>query len=380
MIYLLGALLDSLVFLGFVVMLVPTARLAEEHARVITLRRVLIALVPATLVFLARALLLSTAGGFFALVHVLYLEIVLALPLAATGVLVAGSFPTAWPLARRLTTSVRCVAILSLLPAPIGVWASFVEPYRLQLERSRVALSARRAGESPLTIGVLADLQTDRITDHERRAVRRLVAGRPDIIVLPGDLFQGSLGEFERELPALRGLLRELQAPGGVFFVTGNTDRSLADLHRALDGSQVEIIANGVREVRVRDRRVRIAGLDAEASRTGTLPLQKDFESEPGDDDVRILLGHYPDMFLALAPDSRVDLTIAGHTHGGQICLPWFGPPLTLTSVPRRVAAGGYHEVDGRGIYVSRGVGMERAEAPRIRFLCPPEISLLTLE
>ena len=74
-----------------------------------------------------------------------------------------------------------------------------------------------------------------------------------------------------------------------------------------------------------------------------------------------------------------MDLTIAGHTHGGQVRIPFFGPPITLSRVPRRVAGGGLHELQGNAIYVSRGVGCERASAPRVRLNCPPEVSLLTL-
>ncbi|HTE06996.1 MAG TPA: metallophosphoesterase, partial [Planctomycetota bacterium] len=75
----------------------------------------------------------------------------------------------------------------------------------------------------------------------------------------------------------------------------------------------------------------------------------------------------------------RVDLVVAGHTHGGQVRLPWIGPLITLTAVPRAVAGGGLHELNGTPLYVSRGVGHEQGDAPRVRFLCPPEISLLTL-
>jgi len=81
-----------------------------------------------------------------------------------------------------------------------------------------------------------------------------------------------------------------------------------------------------------------------------------------------------------LKTPSRIDLVVAGHTHGGQVQLPLVAPLLRVSRVPPSVAAGGLHHLDGRRIYVSRGVGHERGQAPRIRFLCPPEISLLTLK
>jgi histidine ammonia-lyase len=63
-----------------------------------------------------------------------------------------------------------------------------------------------------------------------------------------------------------------------------------------------------------------------------------------------------------------------------HMSLPLIGPLITLSSLPRQVGAGGLHELDGRRVYVSRGVGVMRGQAPRIRFNAPPEVSLLTLE
>jgi predicted MPP superfamily phosphohydrolase len=92
-------------------------------------------------------------------------------------------------------------------------------------------------------------------------------------------------------------------------------------------------------------------------------------------------LRHIPldNFVMRLHNESRVALALAGHTHGGQIFVPFFGPPLTLSRIPRHMAAGGLHELNGVPLHVSRGIGMERGSAPQIRFLCPPEISLLTL-
>ena len=101
-------------------------------------------------------------------------------------------------------------------------------------------------------------------------------------------------------------------------------------------------------------------------------------ERLPGRADVRILLAHRPDVVRRL-DRSRVDLIVAGHTHGGQVQLPLVGPLTTASGVPRAVAAGGLHVLDGRRIYVSRGVGVERGQAPRLRIGAVPEVSLITL-
>ncbi|HBP17764.1 MAG TPA: hypothetical protein DEA08_08220 [Planctomycetes bacterium] len=90
----------------------------------------------------------------------------------------------------------------------------------------------------------------------------------------------------------------------------------------------------------------------------------------------RIWLGHAPDVALT-GPDA--DLILAGHTHGGQVQLPFFGPLLTLSRVPRGWAAGRTELPGGGTLIVSRGIGMERDDAPRLRFLCRPELVVLDL-
>ena len=70
---------------------------------------------------------------------------------------------------------------------------------------------------------------------------------------------------------------------------------------------------------------------------------------------------------------------VAGHTHGGQVQVPYAGPPTIASQVPRGVGAGGLHELEGRRVYVTRGVGVERGQAPKLRIGSPPEVSVLTL-
>jgi len=272
------------------------------------------------------------------------------------------------------TPSALGLAALGCLAAPLGAWMAWVEPYDLRVEEATLVLPAERAGVAPLRIGVLADLQCEAVGDHERRAVATLLAQEPDLILVPGDLFQGSEQEFERWREPLMELLATLRAPGGVYFVPGDTDHAwtIAALRESTDW---KILISDVVEVRVRDRRLRIAGMANRAS----FGIARELESMRGDDDVRIVMSHAPDTVLHMKGRPRVDLIVAGHTHGGQIVVPGFGPPITLSRVPREIAGGGLHTYEGRAIYVSRGVGLERRQAPRVRLLCPPEVSMLTL-
>jgi len=93
-----------------------------------------------------------------------------------------------------------------------------------------------------------------------------------------------------------------------------------------------------------------------------------------GEERFTILLYHSPD----LAPEAAVtgiDLQLSGHTHGGQVCLPFWGA-VFAGSLYGTLLAQGRYQLGRMTLYVTRGVGLEGKGAPRVRFLCPPEIVL----
>ncbi len=458
----------------------------------------------------AQLIVLVLAGGnIFAMIHVVYDALVIGVPLAAIGVLClafapAGLRPTAGlcasgrpaaasagqagsrpretrrPRALRLTRPACFLCVMLLSAAGIGVHATFIEPYRLQIETATVPISPDRAGRAPIRVAVVADIQTNQVGDYERDAIDRVMALKPDLILMPGDLFHGRRDMWLDQIDELRDLVGRLRAPGGVYFVTGNVDHPDL-LRRVFEGTDVRLLMNEIVTIHVADRTILLGGVELDlrqmevhrvvaeldgasetldsgeryvSGRRGErLPDGADFSSEahakraasersggaaqlaggdasriggkteepvldlalsperwnlpsdaaatnghglpaqspdsptdaPSSPDVpdgaiRILMSHLPDSMFLLSSQTRVDLVVAGHTHGGQVVLPLFGPRITFSQVPRHVAAGGLHDVNGRRIYVSRGVGVERGYAPRIRFLCPPEITLLTLE
>lgn len=315
---------------------------------------------------------------FFGLLHVIYLDLVVIAPaLGAIGILDA-----AWRRIRtrkRWSQDARLAAWGLVGCAFVGVYASWIEPRRLQVEHASRPLRAAVTGTTTVRLAVLADLQTDHVTDYEHEAVSRLLELKPDVILIPGDFFQASREEFERELPALRSLASRLTAPFGVYFALGNTDGSQHDLERIFSGTEVQILVDEIADVTVRDRQLQVFGIHSRWDTPGALQALKEFETGAEDGAVRIVLTHYPDVVYELAPQSRVDLVVAGHTHGGQVQVPFLGPPIVLSKVPRYIGAGGLHVLDGRALYISRGVGMERHQAPRIRFFCPPEVALIEL-
>jgi hypothetical protein len=211
-----------------------------------------------------------------------------------------------------------------------------------------------------------------------------LMATEPDLILIPGDIIHADhldyFRDYTEKIPSFRDLLSELHAPGGVFFVQGNTD--IPQLEEQLfEGTDVVALRFETTQIEIKGRTITLAGLPLSGYRNPAgLALIASLEENPLEGDIRILMSHKPDSILVLPTNSRIDLVIAGHTHGGQVQIPFFGPPITLSNVSRKIAAGGLNEHNGNLIYVSRGIGVERQQAPRVRFFAPPEISLLTLE
>lgn len=245
-----------------------------------------------------------------------------------------------------------------------GIDAFFIEPHSLQI--SRVEMKSNKLKE-PLKIAVLSDLQTDEITDYEKKVIDSAMAEKPDIILMPGDYIQIEDVQKREELyRELNQILKEknFSAPQGVYAVSGNVDAS--DWAKIFEGTEVLCFTeSGILE----KEKFVITALDLDDSFNSDIKIQRK-------EKFHIAFGHAPDFALS-KPDT--DLLIAGHTHGGQVRIPFLGPLFTLSSVPGKWAAG-VTDIDGdTKLVVSRGIGIERDNAPRLRFFCRPEIVVVTV-
>lgn len=374
-----SSVLDGLIAVACAVF---AARIATEASHLNVPRLLLAALLAGVVLLLKGIAVLEIADvNFFGLFRLIYIDLVIVGPITAALLLF---FDMAVRLRQRrawMTWPVQTAALMIVILATlIGVYSCFIEPARLQLEKTTLNVSNRSSLNGPIRIGVIADFQTDRVGPHERRAIDLLLSERPDVIVFPGDVFQGTEAQFEQTLPALRELFGRLNPPGGVFVIQGNCDtrRSLDAMFGGLEN--VRVLWNETASTTVRGNKLLIGGLGDNDFGDKAQAVVRELELAGESAAARVLLAHRPDAVELMSKPSNIELLIAGHTHGGQVCMPFFGPLITLTNVPRAVAAGGLHEIDGRRIYVSRGVGHERGQAPRIRFLCPPEVSVITIE
>jgi hypothetical protein len=310
--------------------------------------------------------------GLFLVLGVAYPGIFVVFPLL--GAWRAWREPAADPAAAARRRADRWLAAAAiLLAAGVGGYATFVEPRRIVIEEVDVALPGWPAGRPPLRVVLLSDLQSARLSDHERLVPDLVAALRPDAILVAGDLVSHSLDE-SAAVEQAKWVVSRLKAPLGVLLVNGDVDDVVeGGVRRVVEGLPVRLLLNESALLQS-DPPVEVLGADPRDLSAFERLLQA-----PRRAPIRIGLVHRPRFYRPLGA-AGCELVLAGHTHGGQVVVPGFGPIVTLEVVPRRVAAGGLHEMeDGTLLYVSRGLGLEGGFAPPVRFLCPPEITLLRL-
>ena len=257
--------------------------------------------------------------------------------------------------------------------AALGAYSLWFEPRRLVVRREQLVLPAWPAALDGLRVGLLADLHAGMPhagLDAVARAARALAAEDPDLICLLGD-FIDRRSVFARAVDqdALAARLAPLRAPRGVIAVLGNHDwyaggPGIADALRAVGIRVLEDEAaaagDGLWTAGVGDYRVRGAHLGRALS---DVP-----EGEP-----TLLLSHDPDIFPHVP--ATVALTMSGHTHGGQVGIPFLRRHFVPSNYGERYVRG--HVVErGRNLYVTSGVGTSGIP---VRLLMPPEVVMLTL-
>ncbi|MGH6920114.1 MAG: metallophosphoesterase [Geminicoccaceae bacterium] len=269
------------------------------------------------------------------------------------------------------------LAAVLIAGGAFAVKAFWIEPQSLVVTRADIALPQWPAEARPLQIAVLADIQAagPHVTaDRVAAVVAEINALEPDLIVLLGDyVSQMRLSTSHVPPKATAAVLAKLRAPLGVHAVLGNNDWWLDGryVRGLLEDVGIEVYENEAEPIDAGDgRRFWIAGLADLSTRAVDLPGTL---AQVTDDAPVILLSHSPDVFPEVP--GRVALTLAGHTHGGQVNLPYLGRLIVPSRFGQRYAYGHIIE-DGRQMFVSSGIG--NTILP-MRYGVPPEIVLLRI-
>lgn len=259
-----------------------------------------------------------------------------------------------------------------------------VTPIALRCTRIDAPISGLAPELEGFTIAVLSDLHyggtfaPSRLIAH---AVDLANRASPDLTVLLGD-YALSHSRFrtvarwlyEWALPRMTASLRALRARDGVIAILGNHDYDYdpAKVIAWLQSTGARVLVNECITIARGSAQLGIGGMDDWTNgridpRAGCASLASGIP--------QVVMSHNPDGALELARDTRVDLVIAGHTHGGQVVLPLYGAPMRHCTVCDRTSASGWVERAPVPLYVTTGVGVVLP----LRINCPAEVLIVRL-
>jgi predicted MPP superfamily phosphohydrolase len=313
----------------------------------------------------------------------------LALALVHTGIFF--TLGLIWPMvipepSTRSWLALLIAILLNLVLSAVAFYATWIEPFDVGVTREALS-SPKLEGEPPLRMLHITDFHIEKITPRERQLLGMVKELAPDVIVLTGDYLTLTSAHATSAHGEAQILLQQLCDAAGprcpVFAITGSPPVDLPDtVPQVFEGLPITWLVDKTAELDLNGHRVRIAGVRCTADRRRDgARLRRLLEDGPEQHSIRkpflLLLYHSPDL-MPDAVELGVDLYLCGHTHGGQIRLPFLGAVFTSSDFGKRYEMGRYEE-GHTTLYVSRGLGMEGLGAPRARFLAPPEIVLWTL-
>jgi uncharacterized protein len=272
------------------------------------------------------------------------------------------------------------LALAQAVGSAAFIWGAFFEPFRLTLSQMSVTSDRLPAGVLPIRVLHLTDLHLSRLTEREETLLGLVERVEPDLIVLTGDYLNLSYVEDEEAQEQMRRLLGQLSAPYGVYATLGSPTVDardlIPDLFRDLP---IRLLRDEYAEVKLDEqRRLVLLGLDCSHDIETDAAVLESVVMQAPQNAPHVLLYHSPEL-MPQAIYLGLDLYLCGHTHGGQVRLPIYGALMTSSQLGKRYEMGHYHERRTH-LYVSRGIGLEGLSAPRVRFLCPPEVTLVQVQ
>ncbi len=249
-------------------------------------------------------------------------------------------------------------------------YAARFEPFHPKIFRIHISLRNLPLSFEGVKLVQLSDIHHGPYIplSYVEDCVKKVNALNPDIIVLTGDFVSRS----KTYIAPCVEILKTLNAKRGVFAVPGNHDYwvDISRTKEAFNRAGIPLFFNRHTVLWKNGEKAALGGLDD--LWVGKPDFHETFKGVDAHT-VKILMMHNPDLFENLP--FPLDFIMAGHTHGGQVSLPFFGPPIVPSIYGKKYAAGLFHNSMGM-MYVNRGLGMI---TPPVRFRVPPEITLFTL-
>ena len=257
---------------------------------------------------------------------------------------------------------IKILILLFIVGVLLAIWAFGFEPNMLKVTTYRVA----KPELSGLKIAFASDFHiAPRHKKRLEKIVKKINEQKADLILLGGDFVKGHKFETSMPIEEIAQELSKLDAPLGVVSVLGNHDwwQNGQKIKEVLQDSGIVVLENENQKLIYNGRLLSLAGL----ADYNTRKVDIDKALSETENNV-LLLTHSPDVFPEIPP--KVFLTLAGHTHGGQVTLPWWGALLVPSKYGKKYE-GGFIEENGKKMIVGRGLGTSLLP---VRLGCMPEI------
>ncbi len=260
-----------------------------------------------------------------------------------------------------------------LIGTVLVVYAFWIEPHRIILTHQALITNKLKPGSS-IKILHLGDLHVERITAREKQLAGLIKAAEPDVILFSGDILNLSYLKDAQAQQDARSVMSQWAAPNGVYVVNGSPAVDLVeDFPNLIEGLHLTWLRDERLTLNIRGQPIDLVGITNTHKPFIDGPKLAALTNVPSEH-FTILVYHTPDL-APISAQQSIDLQLSGHTHGGQVRLPFIGALFTGSLYGKRFEAGRI-QVGEMTLYITRGIGLEGAAAPRVRFLCPPEVIL----
>jgi uncharacterized protein len=261
-------------------------------------------------------------------------------------------------------------AIIVHIIAAFGIlcflYSWFIEPYNIEVKQ--IPIRTDKLKQTSFRIVQISDLHCNAKPRIETKIVGMINQLKPDVVVFTGDALN-----TPRAITLFKETMKNIEASMAKVAVYGNWDtRHWTGLDyysgtgfELLDAKTIALTKNG--------EAITISGLSCDNPNAAGTTLGK-----LSGDSFNIFCYHFSDL-IEYIQSSNVDLYLSGHTHGGQVALPFYGALVTLSNKGKKYESGMYY-VGKTMLYVNRGLGLEALPAPQVRFFARPEITVFDIE
>ncbi len=260
------------------------------------------------------------------------------------------------------------ILAFAVFTAVLGWYAFLFEPNNIQVERIDIGIENLPDSFTNAKIVHLTDFHSLGFSEREKKVLEIVEQINPDFVFITGDF----IDRTTKDIASCEKFWQKFGSryQGRIFGVLGNHDPS--SLEKLLESAGIVILNNENRKIFQKEKYIYLVGVnDPDTGRDDLAKAMTGAETNVP----KILLAHSPDIIEDLGIGETPDLILAGHTHGGQIKIP-FLRPFWVPTQNRGKYASGLFEIGNTYMYVNRGIG---TTALPIRFNCSPEISVIEL-